>query len=216
MTLSIFETYCATKGVANKATLTDLARRDVPWRACRNSSFEFSQRGWSRCERTHARCACFGETRTQKRLELRRAPPAAALWEKPVAGLLAPSWPCLGWCPSLSAASYDMPPTVQAVDPAKTLAAHRPRRRAFGGWSDSRARSGRQTEGETAWSAFYLCQRSSKALPPTYSRSCFHGRCVIGEAGQNGRKRRCKVRACTCVPLRRTRVLPRAICRNNL
>ena len=29
MTWSTFETYCATKGVANKATLTDLARREV-------------------------------------------------------------------------------------------------------------------------------------------------------------------------------------------
>jgi len=30
MTWSIFETYCAAKGVANKATLIDLVRTEVP------------------------------------------------------------------------------------------------------------------------------------------------------------------------------------------
>jgi len=195
---------------ANRATLTDLARREVPWRACRNNSFGFSQRGWSRCERTHARCACFGETRPRKRLWLRRAPPAAAVWEKPVAWLLAPSWPCWGWCPSLSGASYGMPPTVRAGDLAMTRAVHRSRCGSFGEWSDSCARSGHQTEGETAWSAFYLCQRSSRALPPTCSQSCCPGRCVIGEVGQNDWKKRCRVRRCTCVPLHHTKVLLRA------
>jgi len=59
-----------------------------------------------------------------------------------------------------------MPPTVRAGDLAMTRAAHRWRREGFEGLSDSRAWSGHQTEGETAWSAFCLYPRSSRALLP--------------------------------------------------